>query len=106
MHMLADLSEAALFIEISSHLVVLEYIQLKKISLASRVVHQRPPDSPAMVIRIDENRPDFIPDQRNKTHHNSILLEDPRFGVWQMDLADSIPFLPEKRLVEEWMANQ
>ena len=106
MYMLVYLVEAALFIEISSHLVVLEHIKLKEISNAPCVVHQRTPDSPAMVIGVDENRPDFIPNQRNKTGHHSILLEDPRFGVWQIDVADVIPFLLEKCLVEEWMGKQ
>lgn len=48
--MLVYLVEAALFIEFPSHLVVLEHIQLEKISKAPGVVHQRPPDPPATVI--------------------------------------------------------
>ncbi len=106
MYMLVYLVEAALFIEIPSHLVVPEHSKFKEISNAPGVVHQRTPDSRVTVIRVDEKRPDFIPDQRNKTYHSAILLEDPRFGVWQIDLSDSTPFLLEKRLVEEWMAKQ
>ena len=105
-YMLVYLVEAALFIEISSHLVVLEHNKLKEISNTPCVVHQRTPDSPAMVLRFDKKHPDFISDQRNKTDHSSILLEDPRFGVWQIDFSDLIPFLLEKCLVEEWMAKQ
>ncbi len=105
MYMLVYLVEAALFIEIPSHLVVPEHSKFKEISNAPGVVHQRTPDSRAMVIRVDEKRPDFIPDQRNKTHHNSILFVDPRFGVRQVDLADVFPLLLEKRLIEERVAN-
>ena len=104
--MLAYLVEAVLFIELSSHVVVLKHIKLEVISNTPCMVHQCTPDSLAMVIRVNEEPPDFVPDQRNKTDHSSILLDDPRLGVWQIDLSDPIPFLTEKRFVEEWMANQ
>ncbi len=105
-YMLAYMAEDVIFIELSFHLVVLEHVKLKEISSAPCEVHQRPPDSPAMVFRVNEKPPDFVPNQRKETDQTSILLEDPRLGVWQIDLSNLILFLLEIRLVEEWMANQ
>ena len=102
-YLLAYSTESVLFIESSSQLVVLEHEELEDIANALCVVHQRPPDSPAMVISVDEEPPDFIPYQRNKADHDSVLLEHPRFGVWQIDLADVVPFPFEECIVEKRM---
>ena len=45
--------------------------------------------------------PDFILDQRNKTDHNSLLLENPRFGLWQITFANVVSFPLEECLIEE-----
>ena len=101
MDLLANLTKTVLSIESSSHLVAIEHNQFEDGANAPCVVHQGTPDSPAVVICVDEKPPDFIPDQRNKTDHNSLLLEDPRFGLWQISFANVVPFPLEECLIEE-----
>ena len=61
MHVLVYLLEAALFVELSSYGVVLEYIELYDVVKAPGVVHQLTPESPAMILRVEENPPHSFP---------------------------------------------
>ena len=106
MHMLVDLLETLSFVESSSNPVVLEHIQLKDWSHSPGVVHQGPPYALAMVVWVDEQPADLIPDQDNKAHHHIVPFENPRLGLRQIDLTDTLTFLHEKRPVEEGMADQ
>ncbi len=106
MHVLVYLLEAVFLVEFSSYGVVLEHIELDDAVKTPGVVHQRTPESPAMILRVDENPPHLISDQRNETHHDSIVLVNPRFGLGEMDFLDGFPLPLEECLVEERMGQQ
>ena len=76
----ADDLEAVGVVETATVGVGLEHVELQKRPGCAGPIHQGATDPAALVIRMDEDRPDFVPDQGKEAPNPTIGLVDDRVG--------------------------
>ncbi len=86
--------------------IVLEYVQKQLVPQACGMTHECATDAASLAIRMDEDRPNFVADKRNKTGHNTVGLEYPRFCLWQPDRPDVFTLCCHKFVRQEGCRDQ
>ncbi len=93
-------------VETSPDRVGLEDVEFKIWTRLPGTIHEGTANTPALIVRIDKDTPDFVVDESQKAHYTSIGLINHRLCHWNPNIGDFAAFRYEEVVAEKRVGYQ